>query len=455
LVFSLACLLVALPILPVKIQGIPHFSLTNPGQAFQNLLHLNFKSAPAPPEKNESAQTGKVVSSSIVSGYTVKSEEITSLDNTAQRLLLAIAKNPSDSSLRNQLGLIYEGLGDPERAAKQYQDAVDLARDQLILLGNQQKALRQTRQSPETLSSAIMQSARVSIDLSAAHSALARIYDELGRHDKVVAELELLNRDRAFGTAMVRQPETQRKQTSDQTHTVHRLSPACLQLLARAQALLQAHRVGEAIQLYKQVVAVDPQAAIAHKQLGFAAMAQGNYWLAKGELAQAAQLDPSDATVHMSLGLTYQAISQNELARLELEKSIQLDPKNYHALFQLGKLYTYAGKNQLAANAFEQAIQLNPKSAAAHNNLGSTLSMMGRYQDAISEFDKALALSPDMASSHYGMGIALYNCKDYPAAISELKRALTLNPNYADARSKIEVAYRKMSSGTMGSAALN
>jgi len=447
LVFALACLLVAVPILPVRIHGIPHFSLAN----------LNLKFGPWA-DKADSGQQAKLSqatsNTSTGNGDSTRSEELTSLDGAAQRLLINIAQDPSNSSLRNQLGLIYEGLGDPERAIKQYQDAVELAHEQLIALGNQQRALRQNRQSPETFSSAIMQSARVSIDLSAAHSALARIYDQLGRHDKVVAELELLNHDRAFGTAMVKPQEAPAAaMAASIQQPVHRLSPACLQLLARAQALLQAHRFGEATQIYRQVVATDPQAAIAHKQLGIAAMSNQNYWLAKNELSQAAQLDPSDASVHTSLGLTYQALSQGESARAELERAIQLDPKNYPALFQLGKLYAYSGKNQLAAATFQQAIRLNPHSAAAHNNLGSSLSMMGRYQEAIAEFEQALALSPDMASSHYGMGLALYNVKDYPASINELKRALALNPSYTDARAKIEIAYKKL--GTVGGAALN
>jgi tetratricopeptide (TPR) repeat protein len=304
----------------------------------------------------------------------------------------------------------------------------------------------------DKLSGSMIQTAKLSTDLSAAHSALARLYDEMGMRDKVVAELDLLNRDRAFSSASAQR--SAEKATGSQS-SVHRLTPACLQLLARAQALMQARRSGEAIQLYKEVIQNDPQAAIAHQQLGIAAVSAGNFYLAKEELVRATELDPTNASTYMALGQAYKGMSQFDLSRNSLQKAVQLDPKNFSALFQLGSMYAASGKNDLAAQMFQRVVELNPSSAAAHNNLGSSLSMGGHPREAIQEFEKALALSPDLASSHYGIGIALYNVKDYPAAISELKRALALNPGYSDAKEKIMLAYRRTNSGTMGGAGIN
>ncbi len=428
----------------MRLYGVGFFNLKNISRLWSGANdRATSDSTTATDQGQKAATTGVILK---------PDEELTSLDGAAQKLLVGINQNPAEPSLHNQLGLIYEGLGDNDRAIRQFQTAVDLSRSGLLTLAASQKTLRQ-QLANDKLAYSMIQSAKLSTDLSAAHSALARIYDQMGMRDRVVAELDLLNRDRAFGSSGA-QKGSERTITAQggQASTVHRLSPACLQLLARAQALGQAGRKGEAVQLYKQVLRLDPQAAIAHQQLGMTAAAGGNYYLAKEELTRASELDPLNANTHITLGVTYKGMSQYDNARTEFEKAVQLDPRNYGALFQLGAMYASSGKNDLAAQTFQKVVELNPGSAAAHNNLGSSLSMTGRYREAIGQFEKALALSPNMASSHYGMGMALYNMREYPASIAELKQALSLNPSYADAKTKIQLAYRHTNSGAIGGA---
>jgi tetratricopeptide (TPR) repeat protein len=430
-----ALVLVTIPVIPMRLYGVGLLPLKQLSQLWPGAEQSKSSdTAPVPPDV-QSARSDQ----SLKTG-----EELSSLDGAAQKLVVSISQNPADPSLHNQLGLIYEGLGDSDKAIPQFQQAVDLCRAELLNLAATQRTLKQ-QVANDKLSLSMIQSARLSGELSAAHSALARIYDQLGMRDKVVAELDLLNRDRAFGSSQNRQDHSALAQ--EQSAMVHRLSPACLQLLARAQALTQSGRNNEAVQLYKQVLSMDPQAAIAHQQLGLTALANGNSYLAKEELTRATELEPGNSAAHMSLAMAYKGMSQFEAARQELQKAVQIDPNNYSACFQLGSMYAAAGKNELAAQAFQRAVEINPRSAAARNNLGSSLSMAGHFKDAVGEFEKALALSPNLASSHYGMGVALYNMKEYSAAVGELKRAVSLNPNYADAKTKIQLCYRHTNSG--------
>ena len=435
--------LVTLPVIPMRLYGVGFSPLKQLASFFPALTKSKSTETSVQSDDTDNRQSS--------TASLKHEEELTSLDSAAQKLVAGIAAHPEDPSLHNQLGLIYEGLGDTDKALDQFQTSVSLARTGLLALSSTQKTLRE-QMANDKLSVSMIHTAKLSTDLSAAHSALARLYDQMGMRDKVVAELDLLNRDRAFSSAAAQ--HVTEKSSSNQS-SVHRFTPACLQLLARAQALTQARRNNEAIQLYKEVIAIDPQAAIAHQQLGLAAVAAGNCYLAKEELVKATELDPTNASNYISLGAAYKGMSQFEMSRNALQKAVQLDPKNFNALFQLGSMYAASGKNDLAAQMFQRVVDLNPNSAAAHNNLGSSLSMNGHPREAISEFEHALALSPELASSHYGMGIALYNVKDYPAAISELKRALALNPGYSDAKEKITLAYRHTNSGTMGGAGFN
>jgi tetratricopeptide (TPR) repeat protein len=458
-VFSLAIALVSMPVMPLRFFGLPSWQTMAArladgcGGVLNGLLGLI---TPA------NRQTSSLTTASPTATDQSKTEEspkdeLASLDSAAQQLVTSIEKDPGNPSLHNQLGLIYAELGDSDKAILHFQRSIEVARGKLLALNARERASQMEGGDKRGSAALVLESSKLSVDLSAAHSSLARIYDQLGQHDRVVSELDLLNHEIVFGSSITQKFSQQEKSVSPQPavlSSVHRLSPACLQLLAKAQALTQARRPAEAMPLYRQVVQLDPQAGIAHQQLGLAAAATGNYWLASQELGSASELDPKNASVHTELGSTYQAIGQSEKAINEFQKAIALNPKDSTALFSLGNILATQRQHGLAIQVYQRALLVNPQSAAIHNNLGSSYSQSGDYKDAIDEFGRALALSPDMASSHYGMGIALYNVKDYRGAISELKRALSLNPGYGDARAKIELAYRK-TNGTIGGVPIN
>jgi tetratricopeptide (TPR) repeat protein len=368
------------------------------------------------------------------------SDDIATLDLASQQLLAAIEKDPNNPSLHNQLGLIYAESGQSDKAVQNFQKAIELARTQLTLLNAQEKAALSQRNSAAT-AKIVLSGSKLSNDLSAAHSSLARIYDKLGQHDRVVAELDMLNHDISFGSAL---SPTIAAKTAKDASPVHRLSSECLQKLARAEALSQTNRFAEAMQLYKQVLKIDPQVGIAHEKLGLAAESSGNFWLAKQELQAALSLNPANANCNVHLGTVYQSLSEPAKARAEFLKALSIDPKNSLALFHLANIC--ASQNQMpeAIRIYQKLVAVCPSMPAAHNNLAMSYSMQHDYPHAIDEYGRALALDPDLASSHYGLGMALYNVKDYRASISELKRALALNPSYLDAREKIELAYRKL-----------
>ena len=381
----------------------------------------------------ESALTG--TSSAPPSG-----NDIATLDLASQQLLAAIEKDPKNPSLRNQLGLIYSESGQSDKAVQNFQKAIELARTQLTLLNAQEKAALAQKNSSAT-AQIVLSGSKLSNDLAAAHSSLARIYDKLGQHDRVVSELDMLNHDISFGSGL--SPVIAAK-TANDANPVHRLTPECLQKLARAEALTQANRMPEAMQLYKQVVKLDPQVAIAHERLGLAAEGSSNFWLAKQELQTALSLNPANANCEVHLGTVYQSLSEPAKAKSEFLKALSVDSKNALALFSLANIY--ASQNQLsdAVRTYQKLVVVAPSMPAAHNNLAMCYSMSHDYPRAIDEYGRALALDPELASSHYGLGMVLFNVKDYRASISELKRALALNPSYLDAREKIELAYKKL-----------
>jgi tetratricopeptide (TPR) repeat protein len=392
---------------------------------------------------NAKTAAGEIASSSNA----VPIDDLKIMDRAATDLQDQIAKKPDDVSLHNRVALMYGSLGDFDAAAQHFQKAIDLSRAKIASIKQQEKAARQMFDYAEA-SRKLSEIANLNIELSAAHSSLARVYDQMGKHEKVVAQLDQLNSDIVFGAA----PEA-KKEVPALAEAVPESKPndsKTMKSLALGQALMQAHRVPEAIQQFRNYLSLDPTSAFAHEHLGFAYSAVNDPASAAREFEAAVRLEPGKANYHNELGSALQTIGEADRAQAEYERVLALNPRDAEASFNLGTILSLRGQYDEALDAFRKAVQNNPRSPLAHNHLATMLSFKGDYRDAITEYQQALRLAPDLASSHYGLGLALYNLKEYPMSIRELKRALALNPNLVDAQSKIEIAYRKSGIAAIG-----
>jgi tetratricopeptide (TPR) repeat protein len=415
-VFGLAIALITLPVLPLRFASLPQISWP-----------WDKQEEPAPKK-----QARKIVTAAPV-------EQIKLMEQAGQELLAKISASPKDPALQNQLGLIYLELGELDSAVQHFQKAIDLSKVGLAELDQKGKWLQSQGRYSEA-PNVFVDSSRLNVELCAAHSNLARVYERLGQHNKVVLELDQLNKEAVINV------NGQMKKTIDPPG-YHRVTPAVARLLARGQSLMAQKQYTQAKQVFKNVIALDPEVALAHHQLGLAAALSSNPHMAVKELEAASALQPGDSVTHNNLGLAYQSISRVQEAQREFEKAVALDPNLVEAALNLGSAYCASGNYVGAEHAFKIAVLHRPGSAMAHNSLATVLAMQGKYSDAIEEFEQTLAISPEMASAHYGLGLALYDSKSYSMAVGEFKKAITLDPSMSSAHEKIEQATRKATAG--------
>lgn len=431
LVLCLVLMLVSLPVLPLRQLGIPV-----PDFHLQNIAGLF---AEKHPSEKHPAETPTPSPKKLVD-KAKDPDRIAPLESAVVALSAKISAYPQDPSLHNQLGLVLLSLGELEKAGKQFEQAADLCQLKLEDLCRHQNQ-PDAGAKPEEGSQLVLESSRLNIELSAAHGNLARLYEKLGRHDKVVAELEQLNKDSMCDFCQSNKTALDGKAEP---------SPIIKRLLSNGETLMHSGRFEEAKTQFANAIAVDPSLALSHHYLGLNAALAHNSELAVKEFETACRLEPANAVVHNNLGLAYQAENKRAMAQCEFEKAVALDPKLTQAAINLGSIYSQQGNYAMAQQALEQAVKGNPKSAMAQNNLASALSMQGKYSQANDHFEQSLAIEPDMASSHYGLGLSLYSSGEYRRAIGEFKRALSLDPNLLGAQDKIELSSRKaaMTSGT-------
>jgi len=367
------------------------------------------------------------------------------IDEAVKLLEGQIAQNPKDASLHNRLGLIYAELGELGQAEAQFTQAIQIAR---ISISEGRRSLDEKKAAGDfaQASQLMLSNSQNVLELSTAHSNLARVFEKLGQQSKVVAQLEQLNKDVRIGDGgiLAAAPLAQAPgATGTKSDGNRKNNLRVVEGMARAEALMQAHLLPQAMHEWKQIVEIDPTLAEAHEKLGTAALTTGNIALATQELKKAAQMIQGKASLHAALGICYQCRTRNREAIDEFNKALAINPKDAQTSFNLGNAYAALGQNKDARRCYLQAVAIRPEMAVAHNNLATLYSLSGSYDQAIEQFEHTLSLAPNMASAHYGLGLAFYNKSEFDKAVREFKIALAINPALVDAHTKIELCHHR------------
>jgi predicted O-linked N-acetylglucosamine transferase (SPINDLY family) len=232
-------------------------------------------------------------------------------------------------------------------------------------------------------------------------------------------------------------------------------------------SLLAQGRFDEAGSFFQRMIALRPNSAEAHANLGIAYAQQGNLLDAQACFERAITLKPDFAGAHNDLGTVFELLKQPDAASTCYRKALTLNPKSVEAHCNLGKVLKSQGKFEEAVTNFQAAIRLQPDRAEAHyhlgnifretrrldeaiasylqaishkpdyaeafHNLGTAYGEQGKYKEAIEYYKKMLALAPDHALAHCNLGIISHKAGLSDEAIAHERKALALVPNYLDA----------------------
>ncbi len=202
----------------------------------------------------------------------------------------------------------------------------------------------------------------------------------------------------------------------------------------------QAGRLQEAEQLYRQVLAQQPEHAVALHHLGLIARQLGRNDVAVDLIRRAIAQRSNYAEAHYNLGNALKDGGELDEAIIAYRQAIALKPNFAEAQSNLGIAQKDKGQLNEAIAAFRQAIGLRPTYAEAHYNLGNALKDKVQLDEAITAYRQAIALKPDLSEAHSNLGIALKDKGQVDEAIAAHRQAIALQPNYAEAHSNLGVA---------------
>src|SRR5262245_37447151 len=143
-------------------------------------------------------------------------------------------------------------------------------------------------------------------------------------------------------------------------------------------------------------------------------------------------LDPDIATAHNNLGLALYD-DDPDAAIAQYQEAVRLDPRAVRAYSNLGVAHAGRGETEEAIQAYQKAIALQPDWGALHANLGSAYARDGKIDQALAELREAVRLDPDEPQFRYNLAVVYARRNQHAEAIAELREALRLRPRYAEA----------------------
>ena len=173
-----------------------------------------------------------------------------------------------------------------------------------------------------------------------------------------------------------------------------------------------------AISEYERAVAIDPEFAEAHAQLGKMHahikwyrhdLSQRRMDMCKAAIDRAMSLKPNNAIVRIARGTYYyhgfrdygKALADYTLAR-------ELAPGNISAIYRIGLIYRRLGDYEKAIENMEQAISFDPRSVLMLQNLAGSHLALRQYENVESIIKRTDELGSIQTKVSHGMA-SLYN----------------------------------------------
>ena len=189
----------------------------------------------------------------------------------------------------------------------------------------------------------------------------------------------------------------------------------------------------------RAALAIAPDWAEAHSDLGLALRRSNRMDEAVAHLERAVQLRPDDTPSRVNLGGGYLAQGRSREAEAEFRQAVRLAPDSYEAQRALGLALAQQGGLEGARRAFEAAVHLNADYVDGYLNLGTVLGRMGLADEAARAFSAVIRLRPDSAEGYIGPATALATQGRSSEAVEQLSIAVRLRPDDAELHGKLGI----------------
>jgi len=153
---------------------------------------------------------------------------------------------------------------------------------------------------------------------------------------------------------------------------------------------------------------------------------------------QKVQSEPNNAKARVDLGYTYFLKKNNEAAVKEFNQALVIDPKDFDAYYNMGLVYIDDKRYNEALSKLSKAVELSPRDYKGHLGMGIAYRNLKMFKEAKDSLTTANKLMPTNANIIYEIGKVAEDQGDKDLAIEIYKEVLKFDPLYKSAIDALE-----------------
>jgi len=211
--------------------------------------------------------------------------------------------------------------------------------------------------------------------------------------------------------------------------------------LTLAHSLLWSKQYSKVLDVYKEILALDPDSAEADMLAGEALDEMSDPSGAIEMFRKAVKAKPNEPDVHFGLGYLLWSQKQYAEAIREFQAELANNPEHAQSMLYTADADIQTNQYADAAPLLEKAVKLDPSLGLAHLDLGILAANDGHNDEAVREFLAAEKLIPNDVNVHWRLGRLYRAMGKKEEAQAELEKASTIT------RSADQELYKKISGG--------
>ncbi|MGH9783199.1 MAG: tetratricopeptide repeat protein, partial [Terriglobia bacterium] len=200
----------------------------------------------------------------------------------------------------------------------------------------------------------------------------------------------------------------------------------------QGRALVERRQFQQGIDVLRQVVMSDPDAAYPYNALGIAYMEQQRWNEAIQNFRAASERAEKWIYPRYNLSRVYAALTRYRDAEQELRTGIMLAGdlglRYAYLHYNLGILHLFQGRVNEAEQEFRRAIELKPDDAMSYHNLGLIYQRRNNSQEAEVNFRRAAGLDPRLVEPRLKLAEVYRQRRDREREEIALRDAVTADP---------------------------
>ncbi len=227
-------------------------------------------------------------------------------------------------------------------------------------------------------------------------------------------------------------PQELRNDIDKEAASITTRSPEAYKYYIEAKEYFQERSYRQSLAFFEKAVDVDPEFAMAYRDMAFAHQSLGDAIEMKVCFKKALALtDRISDKERYIIQTTYYLVSERDYPKAieACERLLELYPDDLWGNSKLGAMYADIEEWEKAVDQYRILVQTDPESVDGYTSLASAYMALGLHHKVQEVLDYYLKNYPDNEFIHYDLAKNYIHQEKYELALVELEKSISLNPN--------------------------